>query len=102
MEKLEELSQRFKENFRAFMKTDHKICDELDLRSRGISVIGQEIAKDKHLQPHQSKIFPIFDEVFSDSILSIFFTAYALHKPAQASLRRALELGIAIVYLWDL
>ena len=44
----------------------------------------------------------MFDEIFADVICSIYLAACGLDKPAQAILRRALEVGVATVYLWDL
>lgn len=64
--------------------------------------MGQLIAEDHYLEPHQKELVPVFDEVFADLILSLYFTACGLDKPAQNVLRRAFELGIAIIYLWDL
>ena len=44
----------------------------------------------------------MFDEVFADVVSSIYLSACGLDKPAQMILRRALEVGAATVYVWDL
>lgn len=102
MQVLTELDSKFRENMSSFLKQGNASCKEIDIQARAIAAIGQIASEAKGLQPNQSEITLIFSEVFSDIILSVYFTACALDRPAQSILRRALELGIAIVYLWDL
>lgn len=102
MQLLAELNDRFCENLNKFLPEGRDACKEIDLKARAIAEIGQVASNTQGLQTHQRDIVPIFSEVFSDVILAVYFTACALDKPAQSVLRRALELGVAIVYLWDL
>jgi hypothetical protein len=102
MQIVSNLNSKFGDNLKSFLADNPSTCQELDLRARAIAAIGQVASENSALQPSQIEIVQIFDEVFSDIILSIYFTACALDKPAQSNLRRALELGTAIIYLWDL
>lgn len=42
------------------------------------------------------------EEVFADLVTSVYLASIGLDRSAQMVLRRSLELGVAIVYLWDL
>lgn len=102
MQVLTQLDSKYQDNLNTFLATHTDDCKEIGLRARAIAAIGQIALKTEGLQPNQREIASIFGEVFSDIILSVYFTACALDKPAQSVLRRGLELGVAIVYLWDL
>jgi len=102
MQALFELENKFRDNLDKFIKQGDDAYKEIDLKARAIAAVGQVASRDDGLQPHQTETALVFAEVFSDMVLSIYFTACALDKPAQSVLRRSLELGIAIVYIWDL
>jgi hypothetical protein len=42
------------------------------------------------------------EEVFADVVSSMYLGAIGLVKPAHMTIRRAVELGLTIVYLWDM
>ena len=102
MKILSDLNTKLCGNLDEFLLQGQITCKQTDIRARAIAAIGQIALEQDELQPSQHEIALIFNEVFSDMILSIYLTACALNKPSQNVLRRALELGIAIVYLWDL
>lgn len=95
------LEERFKSNIKQCLPIEREAYKRLDRKARVFAVLGQVISEDNSLLPHQKELVHIFDEVFADVILSLYFSACGLHKPAQIVLRRAIELGIAIIYLWD-
>jgi hypothetical protein len=99
---LTQLEKKFHANFARFIEEMQDPHQEIHLRARAIAALGQIASEDGNLQPNHLGIIPIFDEVFSDMVISIYLTACALDNPAQSALRRAMELGVAIVYLWDL
>jgi hypothetical protein len=99
---LAELEKKFQANFARFIEEVQGSHQKIQLKARAIAALGQIASEDGKLQPNQFGIIPMFDEVFADMVISIYLTACALDNPAQAALRRALELGVAIVYLWDL
>src|SRR5262249_40551089 len=51
---------------------------------------------------HHAELRRLFDEMFADSICSVYLAGAGLHTPARMLMRRVLELGVAVVYLWDL
>lgn len=76
--------------------------ERIEVRNRAISAIGQIFSEQQNLSSHQNELIKMFDEIFSDLVLSSYFSFCALDKTAQITLRRVLELGVAIVFLWDL
>jgi len=97
-----ELHSRFSENLQlAFQASNETLCT-VELKARALDVIGRILSQTKTITPTQTEILLIFNELFADVISSLYLAACALDKPAQIVLRRVLELGVAIVYLWDL
>lgn len=99
---LVKLEEKFKQNLLICLQLERELYARADIKARAFAVLGQIISEDPTLSRSQKEIVQIFDEVFSDVVLSLHFSACALNRPAESVLRRALELGIAIVYLWDL
>lgn len=95
------LHQKFSNNFALSMEADNKELPKAFLLIKGIAEIGQILCK-RDLQKHQIRCCNIFDEIFADMSISIYLAANSLDKPAMIVLRRALELGVAVVYLWDM
>ena len=89
-------------NLKQSLMDNNSMLNEVEIKARSSAALGQILSEQKNLLLHQKKITTIFDEVFSDLIISIYLAGSALDKPAQIVLRRVLELGISIVYLWDL
>lgn len=98
---LEELKVKFDANFSACLKCDCVDLSKVFLYARAISEVGQ-ILKAYQFSKHHEKCCIIFDEIFSDIISSLYLASAAIDKPATIVLRRVVELGIAVVYLWDL
>lgn len=96
------LNEKFSENLSLCLPLAQEAYARVEVKARSFAVLGQIIREDINLTPNQREILPIFEEVFADVVLSIYFAGCALNRPAESILRRALELGIAIVYLWDL
>lgn len=51
---------------------------------------------------HRRDIALAFDEVFGDSIISMYFAFCGLDVPSKMLMRRALELGMVLVCYWDM
>lgn len=96
------LEEKFKENLTASITLEKEAYTKAEIDARAFAVLGQIIAEDNKLSACQKEIVPIFDEVFADVVLSLYFAGCGLERPAQSVLRRSFELGIAIIYLWDL
>jgi hypothetical protein len=97
-----ELEQKFTNNLNKCISGEQPELEETELKARAVAVLGQILGEKSDLAPHQSELVAVFDEVFADMVVSMYLSACALDKPAEIVLRRALELGIATVYLWDL
>ncbi len=52
--------------------------------------------------PAQIQLARLPEEVFADVVSSLYLGSIGLVKPAHTTIRRALELGLALVYLWDM
>lgn len=98
---LKDLHIKFSKNLDLCLKDDNKDLSKIFSIVKGIAEVGQ-IIKNRDLQKHQIRCCNIFDEVFSDLSISIYLAANALDKPARIILRRALEIGVAAIYLWDM
>ncbi|MEX5218616.1 MAG: hypothetical protein NW701_12380 [Nitrospira sp.] len=96
------LQQKFAGNFSEALSKKSDGLRLAELKARALSEIGKMVCGHKDLTSSQIECVCIFDEIFGDIICSIYFAACALDKPAQLLLRRTLELGVAIIYLWDL
>ncbi|KAF0220023.1 MAG: hypothetical protein FD174_1468 [Geobacteraceae bacterium] len=79
------------------------LFDGIDLNSRIIDGIRTALLVDHCGTDDQKKICAeILDEVFTDFTMALYLFAIGLIVPARMSVRRALELGLATVYMWDL
>ncbi len=53
-------------------------------------------------QDHKRRCAQLLDEIFSDFALALYLFSVSLVVPARMLVRRALELGVASIYMWDL
>lgn len=97
-----ELNVKFTHNLKISLEGEKEKSNRIELKVRKFPILGQIIRENGQLSSTQAELLAIFDEVFSDIITSVYLASCSLDKPAQIILRRALELGISIVYLWDL
>ena len=97
-----ELESKFRSNLEHSLCQNEECLDRLFIKARALSEIGFILKEKDGLRKDQIETIKIFDEIFADIITSIYFAGSALDKPAQMVLRRALEMGVAIVFLWDL
>lgn len=98
---LTELHKKFSENITLCLQEKNKELPQVFTQIKSIAEIGQILSR-KDLRKHQIRCINIFDEVFADISISIYLAANALDKPARIVLRRALEIGVAAIYLWDM
>ena len=98
---LEELNKKFNSNFSECIGDNQEKLSQLFLNARAVSETGQILRSMSPLK-YQEKCCLIFDEIFSDIVLSIYLASCAIDQPANIVLRRVLELGVAVIYLWDM
>ena len=97
-----ELHSKLEKNLKRSLETEGGIFERVEIKARSFTIVC-DILEDKYnLLSHQKEILTIFDELFADIIISIYLAGCALDKPAQSLLRRVIELGVGVVYLWDL
>lgn len=97
------LHAKFGQNIQAIEVEVSSLLDIVDLNSRIISEIRSILISD-YCSSEEQKIIckEILEEVFADFSLAMYLCAIGLIVPAQMSARRAFELGLATVYMWDL
>jgi hypothetical protein len=97
------LHTKFGGNIESLEQDTIKLFDKIDLNSRVIDGIRVALLADHCGTDSQKKnCAEILDEVFTDFTLAMYLFALGLNVPARMSVRRAFELGVASVYMWDL
>jgi hypothetical protein len=97
------LHNAFGKNLESIDETILPHLDKIDLQSRMLSEAKGQLLTDYCSGPVQKKICDeLLDEIFSDFSLAMYFCVGGLMVPSQMSTRRAFELGLAAIYLWDL
>lgn len=101
MEVIRNLRDKFNGNLIQFESEHTATFHEIDILARAFAALGEELLQEP-IEVTQREVAAVFAEVFADIVLSAYYTGCGLYIPAKMELRRALELGIGIVYLWDL
>ncbi|ALQ51372.1 hypothetical protein [Nitrosomonas ureae] len=97
------LHAKFSDNVHSIQAETLPLLDTIDLNSRIIYEIRTILSKDYCDNESQKRICKeILEEVFGDFSLAMYLCAIGLIVPARMSVRRAFELGLATVYMWDL
>jgi hypothetical protein len=94
------LETLFASNLKKALKCATRI-DKVELHARCFTTIGK-LLDSRSVTVTEKEICKIYDEIFADTICSLYLAGCGLDKPAHAVLRRVLELGMAAIYLWDL
>ena len=95
------LNSKFAENFERWKAAHGDGLEIIELKCRALGIWRSILEKEIAETNNDTEILGVFDEVFSDIVLSIYLSSCGLDNPAQIVLRRSLELGVAAVYLWD-
>lgn len=102
-ELLSALHESFGANLGSSIDTPNTpILDSIDLNSRIISSFKLALLNDNKYDAHKSGCAEVLDEVFSDFAIAMYLNSIGLIVPARMSTRRALELGLSAVYMWDM
>lgn len=97
------LHAKFALNVQSIGEEASSLLDIIDLNSRIISEVRSILISDYCNSEEQERICKeILEEVFADFSLAMYLCAIGLIVPARMSARRAFELGLAAVYMWDL
>jgi hypothetical protein len=101
-EVLRKLHAKFTANFDQAILGCVLELERVDIKTRALAECGAELARIPGLTTSQLQLSHAAEEVFADLVTSVYLACIGLDRSAQMVLRRALELGLAIVYLWDL
>jgi hypothetical protein len=96
---LKHLHQKFGNN----LLESEKYCalaEKHEANARQLGATRDFLAKEAKSK-HQAEIATQFDEIFSDSIVALYFAFSGLDIPACMLARRALELGLVLICYWD-
>lgn len=97
------LHEKFGQSVNSVGPEEWEIIDKIDLSSRIISEIRSILSREHCDTEGQYQICSeLLEEVFSDFSLAMYLCTIGLIVQAHMSIRRALELGLATVYMWDL
>ena len=97
-----DLNSKFSSNLTLALSQHNALCRRAEVQARAIPVVSGILSTTLDPLDWRSDAICMFDEVFADIVCSIYLAACGLDKPAQMTLRRALELGVATVFIWDL
>lgn len=97
-----ELQKKFNSNLEISLVERVEKFSQVEIKARAFAIVCQALQKKHNISQSQQEIIKIFDEVFVDVVISVYLAGCSLDKPAQTLLRRVLELGVAIIYLWDM
>jgi hypothetical protein len=99
---LRDLNAKFCTNLGLALAHEDPLATRAELQARAVPAVAKILGARPELTSWQRDALCMFDEVFSDLICSIYLSGCGLDKPAHMVLRRALEVGTATVYVWDL
>jgi hypothetical protein len=96
------LDKKFSANILQATVTPCPRLERVEIKARALAEFGQSLRAVGGLSSSQALLASATDEIFADVTCSVYLSAASLGPSAPMVLRRALELGFALVYLWDL
>lgn len=102
-ELLIKLHDKFRENITDLEEDHTNVLESIELSCRIIDGVRVELLQ-TYCGTDEAKIkcAELLNEIFSDFAVAMYLLSTGLITPARMLIRRALEIGIATVYLWDL
>jgi hypothetical protein len=97
------LHSKFATNLNDLDREVIALLEIIDLNSRAIDGAAGELQR-RHSadDKHKLQCTQLIEEIFADLSQAMYLLAIGLVVPARMLARRAFELGLAIVYMWDL
>jgi hypothetical protein len=97
------LHSKFAANLNALDSTVITLVEIIDVNSRAIDEAGGELQRiHSGDEKHKLECAHLIQEIFADLSQAMYLLAIGLVVPARMLARRAFELGLAVVYMWDL
>src|SRR5262245_41195996 len=97
-----ELHAKFAENLTQSLIACTNAFKEAEHKARLLADFQRALSRSPSPTEVHREMSCIVTEVFADVVTSIYLAAAGLDRPAECVLRRALELGVSLVYLWDM
>jgi hypothetical protein len=102
-ELLENLHQHFGENITSMNSEVLALMESIDVSSRVIDSIRNELRENYcNSDVHKLHCADLCGEIFANFSQAMYLFSSGLVLPARMLVRTALELGIAVVYMWDM
>ena len=99
---LRKLNHKFASNLDSAIASPPPNLNDIEIRAQILGEFGQLLEEIACETPTQVQLAKVPEEVFADVVSSMYLGAIGFAKPAHMTIRRAVELGLALVYLWDL
>lgn len=100
---LQDLHAKFAGNIKSLPQDAIEILEEIDTKSRIIDCVRDELSqKHSNNDPHRVGCTELVGETFADLAQAMYLISAGLIVPGRMITRRAFELGIASIYMWDL
>jgi hypothetical protein len=100
---LRTLHSKFATNLNELEGEVISLLESIDLHSRAIDEVATELKRSHSgTEQHKHECSRLLEEIFADLSQAMYLLALGLVVPARMLTRRAFELGLATVYMWDL
>jgi hypothetical protein len=100
---LQDLHAKFAGNIKILPQETIEILEDIDTRCRIIDSVRAELVQShSNNDPHRVGCAELVGEVFADLAQAMYLISAGLIVPGRMVTRRAFELGIASVYMWDM
>jgi hypothetical protein len=97
------LHYKFAANLNGLDRDVIALLEIIDVKSRAIDGVAGELQRSHSREgKHQPQCAHLIEEIFADLCQAMYLLATGLVVPARMLARRAFELALAIVYMWDL
>lgn len=98
---LQGLARKFHTNLEGAILALSTEFEDTDIKLRHLASKGHQLGALPSLTQTQRALAELCHVLFCDAACSMYLAACALDAPARMVLRRTLELGTAVIYLWD-
>ena len=98
---LASLHEKFATNIASLPSEVGSCLEDIDDILRAIDVLRETQTRISKVSAHHERMQELLDEIFSDLTIAMYLICCGLFVPARMSARRALEVAIALLVMWD-
>ena len=99
---LRRLHLKFSANLDSALTIENSNLAVIEIKAQALGQCGPIMAQLEPITAATPYLAKVAEEVFADVVSSVYVASIGLVRPAHMILLRALELGVAVIYLWDL